>query len=139
MELNQRLKKLGLTKYRLSKLSGVPYATISDLCHRKTSLLKANVETLFRLAKAMNVSMETLIEEEREQIELELSYEVGLPPYLQQDLDAYKEGLRTKSSLMDCYWGELYGSINVAQINEGSITPEHAEYLRQKYLWRKWR
>lgn len=62
-------------------------------------------------------------------------YEHGLPRYLQQDLDAYKEGLRTKSSLLDCLWGELYGSINAAQINDGAITPEHADYLRKKYLF----
>ena len=24
---------------------------------------------------------------------------------------------------------------NIAQINDSAITPEHAEYLRQKYLW----
>ena len=71
------------------------------------------------------------LEEERER-----AYEYGLPEYLQHDLDAYKEGLNTNSTLMDCLWGELYGSINIAEINEGAITSEHAEYLRQKYLWR---
>jgi hypothetical protein len=65
----------------------------------------------------------------------ERSWEHGLPPYLQHDLDAFKEGLATGSSLMDCLWGELYGSINIAEINDGVITPEHADYLRQKYLW----
>lgn len=63
--------------------------------------------------------------------ELEKIYEQGLPKYLQDDLNAYKEGLKNGSSLMDCLWGELYGSINVAQINDGSITPEHADYLRK--------
>lgn len=36
---------------------------------------------------------------------------------------------------MDCLWCELYGSINIAQINDGAITAEHADYLRQKFLW----
>lgn len=67
--------------------------------------------------------------------ELEELYEHGLPEYLQHDLDAYKEGLRTDSSLLDCLWGELYGSINIAQINDGAITPDHADYLRKKYLY----
>ncbi|MBQ7134541.1 MAG: hypothetical protein IJO20_08645 [Ruminococcus sp.] len=67
--------------------------------------------------------------------ELEEIYEQGLPKYLQDDLNAYKEGLKNGSSLMDCLWGELYGSINVAQINDGAITPEHADYLRKKYLY----
>lgn len=65
----------------------------------------------------------------------EKSYEYGLPEYLQHDLDAYKEGLKNRSSLLDCLWGELYGSINAAEISEGTITPEHADYLRRKYLW----
>ena len=65
----------------------------------------------------------------------EKSYEYGLPEYLQHDLDAYKEGLKNSSSLLDCLWGELYGSINSAEISEGTITPEHADYLRRKYLW----
>ena len=65
----------------------------------------------------------------------ERSYEYGLPDYLQHDLDAYKEALRVCSPLLDCYWGELYGSINMAEISEGTITPEHADYLRKKFLW----
>lgn len=63
------------------------------------------------------------------------SYEHGLPGYLQHDLDAYKKGLAEGSSLLDCLWGELYGSINMAEISDGSISPTHADYLRKKYLW----
>ncbi len=66
---------------------------------------------------------------------MEEFYEQGLPEYLQHDLDAYKEGLKTNSTLLDCLWGELYGSINIAEINDGFITPEHANYLRKKYLF----
>ena len=68
--------------------------------------------------------------------EQERLYEYGLPGYLQNDLDAFKDGLKNGSALMDCLWGELYGSINIAEINEGTITPEHADYLRNKFLWR---
>lgn len=42
---------------------------------------------------------------------------------------------KTHSNLLDCLWGELYGSINMAEISDGSFTPEHANYLRQKYLY----
>ena len=80
--------------------------------------------------------MENLISDEIARQALERSYETGLPGYLQHDLDAFKEGLRTNSSLIDCLWGELYGSINAAQISDGLITPEHADYLRNKFLWR---
>lgn len=64
-------------------------------------------------------------------------YEQGLPEYLQHDLDAYKEGVQNGSRLLDCLWCELYSSINIAQINDASITPEHADYLRRKYLFPK--
>ena len=98
------------------------------------------METIYKLAKALDVSMETLVEDalkpqpSKEELR-EKSYEYGLPEYLQQDLDAFKEGLKKGSSLIDCLWGELYGSINMAEISDGAITPEHADYLRQKFLW----
>lgn len=136
MDLNAIIKEKGMTKYRLAKVSGVPNATLSDLCSGKTRLGKCSSETLYRIAKALGVSMEELIERESEQAEYERSYEYGLPDYLQHDLDAYKKGLEEGSHLIDCLWGELYGSINMAEINDGLITPEHAGYLRQKFLWR---
>ena len=67
-------------------------------------------------------------------MELKEYPETGLPGYLQRDLDAYREGLENGSSLLDCLWCELYSSINAAQIDDGAITPEHANYLRRKFL-----
>lgn len=67
----------------------------------------------------------------------EKRYETGLTGYLQHDLDAYKEGLKNGPGLMDSLWGELYGGINAAGIHDAVITPEHADYLRRKFLWRE--
>ena len=67
------------------------------------------------------------------QKEREASYEYGLPEYLQHDLDEYKQALQNGSDILDCLWGELYGSINIAEINDGFITSEHADYLRRKF------
>ncbi len=134
MNIEDLLKKMNLTKYRLSIESGVPHATLSDIMSGKTRIEKCSAETLYKLSVALKVSMEDLIKDSMETASIERSYEKGLPEYLQKDLDAYKNGLRTKSSLLDCLWGELYGSINVAEINEGSISPEHASYLRRKFL-----
>ena len=78
--------------------------------------------------------MELLTEDGIRETEREQAYEYGLPDYLQHDLDEYKKE-KTHSNLLDCLWGELYGSINMAEISDGSITPEHANYLRQKYLY----
>lgn len=144
MNINEILKQTGMTKYRLSKLSGVPHATLNDLCSGKSHIEKCSAETVYKLSKTLHVSMEVLIEESISrnnemkaiQVVREESYEYGLPEYLQYDLDAYKEALKHGSSILDCLWGELYGSINIAEINDGIITPEHADYLRRKYLWR---
>ena len=124
-----------MTKYRLAVEAGIPHATLNDICSGKTKLEKCSAETVYKLAKVLGVSMETLTESGIRAAKRERTYEHGLPNYLQHDLDAYKEGLKTKSSILDCLWGELYGSINLAEISEGVITPEHAEYLRKKYLW----
>ena len=64
-------------------------------------------------------------------------YERNLPEYLANDLAAWKKGVEEKSHLLDCLWGELYSSINIAEINDGFITHDQAQYLRDKYLWEK--
>ena len=134
MIIEDLLIKRDMTKYRLAVQAGIPHATLNDICSGKTKLEKCSAETVYKLAKALGVSMELLTESGIRDAERERAYEFGLPDYLQHDLDAYKEGLKTHSGLMDCLWGELYGSIHIAEINEGMITPEHAEYLRKKYL-----
>ncbi len=133
--IDELLDKCNMTKYRLAVQSGIPHATLSDICSGKTRLEKCSAETVYKLAKVLNVSMELLTEDGIREAEREQSYECGLPEYLQHDLDAYKKGLKAHSSLLDCLWGELYGSINMAEVSEGEITPEHADYLRQKYLY----
>ena len=125
-----------MTKYILAKRAGIANATVSELCSGKTSIEKCSAGTIYKIAKVLNVPMEDLLEERMTELERERSYEYGLPSYLQHDLDVYKQGLSKKSSLLDCYWGELYGSINMAEISDGIISHEHAEYLRHKYLWR---
>ena len=61
MSINELLLQRNITKYRLHKESGVPQATISDICSGKTSIEKCSAETIFRIARVLNVSMESLI------------------------------------------------------------------------------
>lgn len=135
MILKDLMNRQNMTKYRLAKKAGIPHATLSDICSGKTRLEKCSAETVYKLAKALNVPMELLTEDGIRETEREQAYEYGLPEYLQHDLDAYKKGLKTHSSLLDCLWGELYGSINMAEVSDGIITPEHADYLRKKHLY----
>ena len=79
MSINAALAQKNMTKYRLWKESGVPQATISDICTGKTSIEKCSAETIYRIARALDVSMESLIapavqraEEERRRPSFEL-------------------------------------------------------------------
>lgn len=128
------LKAKHMTQYRLAIKSGIAHATLSDIINGRTRIEKCSGETLYKLAVTLGVNIEDLISDSIKAAAIERSWEHGLPEYLQNDLDAYKKGLKEKSSLLDCLWGELYGSINIAEINEGCITHEHAQYLREKYL-----
>ena len=135
MVIEDLLAKRGMTKYKLAVQAGIPHPTLSDICSGKTKLEKCSAETVYKLSQVLGVSMEQLTEDGIRQTERERAYEYGLPDYLQHDLDAYKSGIKNHSSLLDCLWGELYGCINMAEINERSITHEHADYLRKKYLY----
>lgn len=59
------IEKLMLEKnftiYRLSKNSGIPYATLNDIYNEKTSLAKCSAETVYKLAKALGTTMEELL------------------------------------------------------------------------------
>ena len=61
MSVNDLLLEKGLTKYRLSKVSGVPYATVSDICSGKAKIGKCAAETVYKLAKALGVTVEDLL------------------------------------------------------------------------------
>ena len=62
MIIREIMEKNGMTTYRLSKNSGIPYTTVNDICNNKVSLAKCNSETVYKLSKALNVSMEELLE-----------------------------------------------------------------------------
>ena len=66
MMINKLLEQKNITKYRLSKVSGVPQTTVIDICSGKAKIEKCAAETLYRLAKALDVPMETLIEDAME-------------------------------------------------------------------------
>lgn len=46
----------------MSRLSGIPYTTVSDICSGRVHIEKCSAETVYRLAKALNIKMEELIE-----------------------------------------------------------------------------
>lgn len=61
MNVNVLIKKQNISKYRLAKLTKVPYSTINDICNGVTSLEKCNAKTVYALATFFGVSMEELM------------------------------------------------------------------------------
>ena len=137
MTLQQVMKEKGLTRYQLSKTSGIPWATLSDICSGRTKLERCSGNTLMKLSGALGLSLEQLlalkVEEKRLPAETD-AQEAGLPADLQKAIREYLEGERTLSKHLDCLWDELYGSINANQWG-GEISPAQADYLRSKYLF----
>ncbi len=62
MLINELMQKKNITKYRLSKNSGIPYTTISDICSGKAQVEKCSAETIYKISKELDVTMETLLE-----------------------------------------------------------------------------
>ena len=63
MIIEDLLAMRDMTKYRLAVEAGIPHATLSDICSGKTRLEKCSAETVYKLSKALGVSMETLTED----------------------------------------------------------------------------
>jgi len=61
MNINELLLQKNITKYKLSKISGVSFTTISEITTNKSKIINCAAGTLYRLAKALNVSMEDLL------------------------------------------------------------------------------
>lgn len=142
MTIMELLKEKGLSRYSLSKTSGVPWATLADICSGKTSLNRCSAETLSKLSKALNLSIEEILVLETEPPKSEKTgkpadktyLETNLSPQLTKAIKDYEKGEKDNVSYLDCLWGELYGSIN-ADLWSGCISEEQANYLRKKYLY----
>jgi transcriptional regulator with XRE-family HTH domain len=66
MNLNTVIEQKNITKYKLAKISGVPFTTISEITTGKSNIKNCTGETLYRLAKALDMSMEDLLSESME-------------------------------------------------------------------------
>ena len=62
MTINEIIENKHLSKYRIAKNSGIPYMTLNDICNGKTRLEKCGADTVYKLAKELDVTMEELLE-----------------------------------------------------------------------------
>ncbi|MCI8710570.1 MAG: helix-turn-helix transcriptional regulator [Dorea sp.] len=66
MELNALLKQKNMSVYQCSRESKVPYTTLLDLVKGKTRIEKCAAETVYKIAKALGIAMEELLQERME-------------------------------------------------------------------------
>jgi len=52
MHLQTILNQKNITRYHLSKISGVPKTTILDICSGKSSLDRCSAKTVYQIARA---------------------------------------------------------------------------------------
>jgi len=147
MNLQTFINNKNITKYHLSKISGVPKTTVIDICSGESSLQKCSARTVQQLAKALGCTMEEImsLDSQSENYDSETGLpvnkkylECGLPPYLQSSLEAMNKSWEIEDSgkrdyHWDIAWSELNADINSAEV-EHVITSEQAWYLREKYL-----
>lgn len=62
MIINDLLEKEKISRYRLSKESGVAMTTITDICNEKAELEKCAAGTLHKIAKVLGVTVDSLLE-----------------------------------------------------------------------------
>ena len=61
MLVQRYMDRKGISQYRLSKNSGIPYTTINDICSGRAQLEKCSAETIYKISKELDVSMEDLL------------------------------------------------------------------------------
>jgi len=66
MDINELLLQKNMTKYRLSKDSGVPHTTINDICNDRVKIENCSAGTLYKLAQVLDVTIEDLVKERME-------------------------------------------------------------------------
>ena len=66
MNINTLLNEKQIIKYRFAQSSGMSQTTINNSCSGKVNIRNCTGEILYRLAKTLNVSVESLLSEAME-------------------------------------------------------------------------
>lgn len=61
MTIKEIMQERHMSRYKLSKKSGIPYSTIDDIYKGKTKIEKCSVETIYKISIQLNVTMEELV------------------------------------------------------------------------------
>lgn len=108
------LKNRNMSEYALSKISGVPYSTISDMCSGKTDIRKCNCETIYKIAKALGTTMEIVIGAKQEET---AELDDSIPPIRKHDY--YIENMKFRKNAI--LRGE--SAAEFLEITDGHFSP----------------
>ncbi|MEG0771234.1 MAG: helix-turn-helix transcriptional regulator [Clostridia bacterium] len=142
MDLQSYLEQNNISKYRLSKESGVPKTTVMDICSGRSTIDRCSAKTVQQLATALHCSMEELMQMTSQATKSQPCskdyLECDLPEFLRLSVAQMIAGLQKAESdktylNLDCDYCNLQSDINSAEVN-GIISTEQAWYLREKYL-----
>ena len=144
MDLQAFLTQKKISKYQLSKISGVPKTTIMDICAGRSDIERCSAKTVLQLAKALNCSMEDIMSmasgyDDKTGLPNDESYfEHDLPAFLALSIDNLKKAQAMldngeEYNFWDCDYCDLQASINQAEACQ-LISEDQAWYLREKYL-----
>lgn len=61
MDLQSLIDSKNMSKYHLSKISGIPKTTIIDICSGKSSIENCNAKTVLKIARALDCTMEEIM------------------------------------------------------------------------------
>lgn len=139
--LQEAMSERKISRYRLSKISGIPWATLSDICSGKTELERCSAGTVMKLSKALGLTMEETLDletgmvSETHDVPEDLSYlEVDLPESLRTAIEEVRLGFERDDPNIDLLLDTLYGEIN-ANLWSDEITKNQADYLRSRYYY----
>ena len=120
MTINDLLKEKGMSRYSLSKSSDIPWATLSDICSGKTSLIRCNAQTIQKLSSALDMTIEEVLALTAENSVQFDNVKPSDRPYLEKNISvhlqkAFDNFIRRENVMvpyMDCLLVDLYVSIN---------------------------
>ena len=93
MDINQLLTNKNMSKYRLSKITNIPYSTLNDILNKKTDIMKCSVSTVYKIAQALDVSVETVINTKTNSINLNI----------QSDFEIFRSNVKQAININDPY------------------------------------
>ena len=139
MDLQSLLNQRQMSKYHLSKISGVPKTTIMDICAGRSDIERCSAKTVQQLARALNCTMEDMMElsspyDHATGLPKDQGYlECGLPPFLADSVSAMKAAWTKldRGEYIVMHRGALKNTPNNWLFSNGPLTINHAFVLKK--------